>query len=96
MKPSRPTQRSFFPKTTLLALVMLLSVPAWAAFEQRKTFGTDRLTVRNLIGEVRIEPGRGSDFEVLVTIAGRDAKDGLIRLDASDSRLEIRLYAVPE
>jgi len=93
MRPLHAIHHGWFGRLTLVALVTLLAAPAWAALEERKTFSSDRLTVRSLIGEVRIEAGGGSDFEVLVTIAGKDARDGLIKLDASDSRLDIRFPA---
>ncbi len=73
----------------LLALFALATVPATAAVEENASFNTDRLTVRNLIGEVRIEGHGGSDFDVSVRIRGRDAKAGLIRLDKSDDELQI-------
>jgi hypothetical protein len=93
MKQLHASHRGWFGKAALVALVVLLAAPAWAALEERMTFSSDRLSVRSLIGEVRVEAGSGSDFEVLVTIAGKDAQEGLVKLDASDSRLDIRFPA---
>jgi hypothetical protein len=71
------------------ALLVAVAGSASAALEERATFSSDRLTLRNVIGEIRVEGG-GSEFQVLVTISGRDAKEGLIELDKSDDQLEIR------
>ena len=72
------------------ALLALLAAPASAAIKETKTFKSDRLVVRNLIGEVRIESYRGSGFEVEVTVQGADASKGMIELDADDESLNIR------
>jgi len=69
-------------------VLALAALPVAAGAELTETFSTDRLTVRNLIGEVRIEPG-GSAFEVRVQVQGAGAKDGMITLDATDDRLDI-------
>jgi hypothetical protein len=79
----------FFGATVLTLGVALLAGPASAAIEQRATIDGERLVLRNLIGEVRVEPGSGS-FDVVVSIDGKDARPGLIELGRSDGQLEIR------
>ena len=59
---------------TALAIVAVLAVPAGTALqaagiELNESFSTDRLTVRNLIGEIHIEGHGGSTFDVVVTVA---------------------------
>ncbi len=80
--------RSIALKTLAFGVVMALAVPASAAVEEKVTFSTDRLKVRNLIGEITVESG-GSDFEVIVEIAGSEAKAGALRLDKSEDELNI-------
>lgn len=70
-------------------LLALTLAPAWAAQPETKTFASERLTVRNLIGEVRVEGHSGSDFEVDVLVSGRDAGDGMIRMKATENQLDI-------
>ena len=70
------------------ALVALVALSGLAVAEERATFGGDRLTVRSLIGEVRVESG-GSQFEVVVRPQGRDAREGLIRLEQSGDEILI-------
>jgi hypothetical protein len=70
-------------------LLALLALPVQAATEQTVSFDVDRLTVRNVIGEIRVEDGRGSGFEVVVTTGGRDSREGAIRLEKQDDMLEI-------
>lgn len=64
-----------------------------AGMEQTQSFSTDRLTVRNVIGEIRIEGHGGSTFEVVVSPAGRDAKEGLIRTQVSGDQLDVMFPA---
>lgn len=74
------------------AIVLALSATtAAAAIEQTASFPGDRLSVRNLIGEVRVEAGGGAGFEVVVRVDGRDAREGLIEIVTSEDRLDIRL-----
>ena len=71
------------------AAVALLAFPAAAGLEQTRSFDSDRLTVRNLIGKVTVEGHGGSGFEVTVNVQGRDAKDGAIRLEQEGDELNI-------
>jgi hypothetical protein len=68
-------------------VALLLAAPA-AAYELQRTFDTDDLTLHNLVGEVRIEPG-GSQFEVTVQVQGAGATKGAVRLEATGDELQI-------
>jgi len=81
---------SALPKTLIAgALLVLLALPAAAALQESRSIDTERLTVRNLIGEIRVEGHGGSEFEVNVEVKGRDAKDGMIHLRQHDGGLDI-------
>lgn len=71
----------------VLLCATLLAVPL-AFAEERASFSGDRLAVRNLVGEVRVESGTG-DFEVVVTPGGRDASPGRIVLDRGKDELTV-------
>ncbi len=58
---------------TVLALAASAS-PARAAASHSYTLPGDNVAVYNLAGRTRIEPGRGRDVVVEVTLAGRDAE----------------------
>jgi len=80
--------------TALAVAVLAVAVPTGpalqaAGIEHSQSFSSDRLTVRNLIGEIRVEGHGGSNFEVVVNVAGRDAGEGLIRMKAGDDQLDI-------
>jgi len=79
---------------TVLAVFAVLAVTAGSALqaagiELNESFSTDRLTVRNLIGEIHIEGHGGSTFEVVVSVAGRDADQGMIRTKVTGDQLDI-------
>jgi hypothetical protein len=76
----------------LAAVAGLLLAPASAVSAANEThrFDAEHLEVRNLIGEVRVESHAGSDFEVEVAVAGRDAEAGLIRVDTRADGLDVR------
>jgi DUF4097 and DUF4098 domain-containing protein YvlB len=79
---------------TALAIATVLTLPAGsvvqaAGTEQDHSFSADRLTVRNVIGEIRIEGHGGSTFEVVVRSGGRDSADGAIRTKISDDQLDV-------
>jgi len=69
----------------LVVLPALLALPATAGFEERLSFSSDRLTVRNLIGEIRVEGHGGSNFEALVSVQGKDATREAITIESSDN-----------
>ena len=70
-------------KLALGVVLALLAAPAGAALEEMKTFSTDRLTVRNLIGEIQVEGHRGANFEVQVRISGSERNRCPWRLSCS-------------
>ncbi|MCP3981091.1 MAG: DUF4097 domain-containing protein [bacterium] len=82
-------RRSMASLVGMLLLGGSLASVALAGPSETRTIDGDRLTVRNLIGEVRIEGGGGSDFEVVVETNGSDAKQGMIRIEQSGDELEI-------
>lgn len=66
------------------ALILALAgLPAAAAVEKRFSFDASELTVKNLIGEVKVTGGAGS-FEVVVRIDGSDADLGLVDVAVKD------------
>ena len=79
-------------KTVLgIALLAVLagSTLQAAQVEQNHSFSTDRLTVRNVIGEIHVEGHGGSTFEVVVRMGGRDAAEGSIRTKTADDQLDV-------
>jgi hypothetical protein len=87
-KTRRVTSVSVLVVLTALSLLATPAVQA-AGIERSHSFSTDRLTVRNLIGEIRVEGHGGSTFEVTVKIEGRDADESLIRMKATDRGLDL-------
>jgi DUF4097 and DUF4098 domain-containing protein YvlB len=57
----------------LVAAVTLLAVPAAAAQTSRHVLKGDSVAVYNLVGQLRVEPGSGSDVVVELTRGGADA-----------------------
>lgn len=77
-----------------LGVVWAVAVgPAGAALVQEKSFDTERLRIKNVVGQVRIEPASGSTFDVAVRIEGRDAREGLVELETGADELTIRMPA---
>ena len=81
--------RAVLPVVLAAVLSILIAAPALAAKEETVRFDVDRLTVRNVIGEVRVEDHGGSGFEVVIRPGGRDAAESAIRLDRRDDLLAI-------
>ena len=76
---------------TALAVLALIATPALAGtVKEQRSFNSESLTVRNLIGEITVEGHSGSDFEVDITIQGKDATSGLISIDDSDDQLDLK------
>jgi DUF4097 and DUF4098 domain-containing protein YvlB len=83
------TRRSIlFGALAVFALTVLMTTPATVALGETKSFSTERLTVRNMIGEIRIEAG-GSAFEVIVDVQGKDAREGMIRIEAQEDEMDV-------
>ena len=76
----------FVRQLTIVTVVALLALPALAGFEERLSFSGENLTVRNLIGEVRVEGHSGSSFEAHVNVQGRDATREAVHIDSSEGR----------
>ena len=66
-----------------LALVLMLSsvALAQAGFEEKVSISAESLRLANLIGEIRIEAASGGDFEVEVSVQGRDASRNIIGIE---------------
>lgn len=79
-----------------VVLALLAVAPASAAGKETRTFSSNRLEVRNLIGEVRVEGHRGSGFEVEVEFHGADAAHEAIELGGDDETLIIRFPAASD
>ena len=82
-----------------LAALALSSGPAVpadapAGFTETVSVATRKLTVDNLIGEVRLEPHAGSAFEVLVTAGGRDASRDVLKVDVKEEGSGSRVTVV--
>ncbi len=68
----------------LLALVLVgAAAPAWADYQERLQLTGESLEIGHLIGSVRIEGHTGTEFEVTVTVQGRDARPGVLELRSS-------------
>lgn len=79
---------------TVLAIASVLAITAGSALqaaekEQNHSFSSDHLTIRNVIGEIRIEGHGGSTFEVVVRSGGRDSAEGSIRTKITDDQLDV-------
>jgi hypothetical protein len=63
------------PRLALLLLTTLLlaATAGGAEFERQYAFTAERFEVRNLIGQVTLEPSATSRWEVVVAVRGRDA-----------------------
>ncbi len=81
-----------------LAAVLVLTVPlacpaSSGEFTQRITLSGDPLVLVNLIGEIRLEGHDGPQFEVEITVRGKDATDDLIEVETEEgdeARLIVR------
>ena len=78
-----------------MAMTLLAGPEAVAEknLDMTKTFQGQRLEVRNLIGEVRVESGSGSSFEVVVQPRGAGAREGAIRVESHEGRLDVKVPA---
>ena len=56
-----------------LAVLLLAPTPAQAQLSETHTLEAEAVSVRNLVGEVRVVPGSGSRIQVTVVRAGPDA-----------------------
>lgn len=81
-----------------LAAVLVLTIPlacpaSSGEFTQRVTLSGDPLVLVNLIGEIRLEGHDGPQFEVEITVRGKDATDDLIEVETEEgdeARLIVR------
>ncbi len=74
-----PRLRHLLPLIVLTA-GPLLAAPARASFEEHVQVRADRLLLRNLIGEVTVEPASGDAFEIDIRVQGRDATRDRIKI----------------
>jgi hypothetical protein len=79
----------------LPVLAIALVLPAFAEFDERHTFDATDLTVRNLIGEVRVGAHDGSGFDVRVHVRGADASPELIQIDTAKGSKSKLIVAFP-
>ena len=78
----------------LLGTLLLagLTLPASADFVVEKSTDADRLTLRNLVGEIVIEGHSGRGFEIEVSVQGGDADPELVEVElltGSDATLNV-------
>ncbi len=81
--PGIPLARVF---TASLFLVVALALTAGPAAAEEFRFGSDRLVIGNLIGEINVTGGSGSEFVVTVTPGGKDYRDGAIDYEVDERR----------
>ena len=74
----------------LLAVVIVGLVgfsPAGAQeFDEQLSISASSLRLANLIGEIRVEGHRGSDFEIEIHVRGEDASRDRIRIETKEGR----------
>ena len=76
-------------------LCLILAAPALAEFDQERSFQTDNLTVRNLIGEVRVTGHGGSGYDVLVRVRGKDASPDLVQIQTDEGANPVLTVVFP-
>ena len=77
--------RGFLCMLTVLAVCLLVgALPAQAEFEEQGSVSADRLTLRNLIGEINVEGHNGSEFEIEVRVQGDDATRERITIERKE------------
>ncbi len=74
----RPSGR---PGIGALCAIAFLTVPAFGEFDESYRFDADSLSVSSLVGKVEIRQAAGDEFEVEVSVRGRDGTRENIRLD---------------
>jgi len=84
-----PATNRFWTLLAVIATVALLAQPAVARVVEQRSFDSDVLEVRNLIGEIKVEGHGGSGFEVEIDIQGKDASEGRIDIRADGSSLTL-------
>jgi hypothetical protein len=69
-----------------LALLALLGAGSVRAedVDRHFTIAGEKLSLVNLVGEIRVEAGTGSEFEIDAAVRGRDAGADLVRFDQAD------------
>jgi hypothetical protein len=73
---------------TIIGLTLLALLAAGSAraenVDRSFTIAGEKLSLVNLVGEIRVETGTGSGFEVGVAVRGRDAGPDVVRFDQQD------------
>jgi Putative adhesin len=90
MRYRRPRSIRGLTTFALLAALVLAARPAAAAAEERRSFDTNELTIRNLIGAVKVSGTSGSKFEVTIRVQGKDSTTPGVDIDASSNELTIK------
>ena len=87
-RPSRSVR--FLPVLALLVALGAPALPASADVEERRSFDSRELTIRNLIGAVNVTGHSGSKFEVTIRVQGEDSTTPGVEIDASSNELTIQ------
>ena len=74
-----------------LCAAAFLAVPAFGEFDESHRFDADSLTVSNLIGKMEIGQAAGDEFEVEVSVRGKDGTRDNIKLDQDTRGARARL-----
>jgi hypothetical protein len=74
----------------LLVAFALAALPVAADATEQRSFDTNELTIRNLIGAVKVSGGSGSKFEVTIRVQGKDSTTPGVDIDTSSNQLTIK------
>jgi len=74
----------------LFSAFVLAALPAAADAEEHRSFDSKELTIRNLIGAVKVSGHAGSKFEVTIRVQGKDSTTPGVDIDAGSSELTIK------
>lgn len=79
---------AFVLTAVAVVLTMAITAPAQAAgFEEKLSVDAESLELFNLIGEIRIEPASGGDFQVEILVQGDDASRDRIEIEVTRGSL---------
>jgi hypothetical protein len=79
----RPIRPSF---TVCLALLCVAATAVAGEFTESFDLRADEVRLVNLVGEVRIEPASGDEFEIMVEVRGDDASRDRIEIEVDKGR----------
>ena len=72
-----------------LTLVTLAAAGTFAGYSEKIEVDGDSLTFNNLIGEIRVEYGRGDSFLIEIDVQGQDAERGAIDIDRDGDEISL-------